>query len=67
MRVMLAALLVHSWTCTSLIRLPACLPAWACCVGLQLLVKDVRSRMRLEDVPQHPWIQANADAALLQQ
>lgn len=34
-------------------------------VALQLLVKDVRSRMRLEDVEDHSWITANADPALL--
>ena len=31
----------------------------------QLLVKDVTQRMRLEDVPEHPWIRANADPAVL--
>lgn len=31
----------------------------------KLLVKDVSSRMRLEDVAEHPWIQANADPAML--
>jgi hypothetical protein len=36
------------------------------CFVLQLLVKDVSSRMRLSDVEQHPWIRAHADPALLQ-
>jgi hypothetical protein len=35
------------------------------CFVLQLLVKDVSSRIRLSDVEQHPWIRAHADPALL--
>ncbi|GBF99163.1 aurora kinase A, partial [Raphidocelis subcapitata] len=31
----------------------------------RLLVKDVSARMRLEDVPRHPWIAANADPKAL--
>lgn len=34
-------------------------------LGLQLLVKEVPARMRLEDVPKHPWIRANADPKAL--
>lgn len=37
---------------------------WLLLSVLQLLMKDVSSRMRLEDVENHPWIRANADAAL---
>jgi serine/threonine protein kinase len=31
----------------------------------QLLVKDTQGRMRLDQVPHHPWIKANADPKVL--
>lgn len=32
---------------------------------LQLLLKDVSARLKLSEVADHPWIQANADPAVL--
>ena len=34
--------------------------------AMQLLVKDPRERLALNQVEQHPWIKANADPAILQ-
>lgn len=50
---------------TRLIAVAAAAGPAMCVRASQLLVKDVSSRMRLEDVAEHPWIKANADPAML--